>query len=60
MKELQTYSARTICEILLDEGLSTNKIATSHPVSVQENLVSVVDLSQLHKPEDVRADDLGS
>ena len=56
----QTYSARTICEILLDEGLPTNKIATSHPVSVQENLVFVVDLSQLHKPEDVRADDLGS
>ena len=56
----QTYSARTICEILLDEGLSTNKIATSHPVSIQENLVFVVDLSQLHKPEDVRANDRGS
>ena len=56
----QTYSARIICEILLDEDLSTSKIATSHPVSVQENLVIVVGVSQLHKPEDIRADDLGS
>ena len=45
---------------MLDPNLSPNKIATSHPVSVQENLVFVVDLSHLEKPEDVCADDLGS
>ena len=56
----QTYSARVISEILLDEDLPTNKIVTGHPVSVQENLVFVVDLSQLDKPEDIRADDLSS
>ena len=57
----QTYSAREIAEILLDSDLSTSRIATSHPVSVQDiNLVFVVDLSQLEKPEDIRADDLGS
>ena len=41
-------------------NLPTNKICTSHPVSVQEDLVFVVDLSHLEKPEDLRADDLGS
>ena len=56
----KTYSAREITEILLDSDLPTSRIATSHPVSVQENLVFVVDLSQLEKPEDIRADDLGS
>ena len=46
--------------MLLDEHLPQNKIATGQPVSVQENLVFIVDLSKLDKPEDIRADDLGS
>ena len=44
----------------MDVNLSTIRIATKQPVSVQENLVFIVDLSHLEKPEDVRADDLGS
>ena len=36
------------------------KIATSQPVCVQDNLVFIVDISKLDKPEDIRADDLGS
>ena len=59
-RTLQTHSARIICEILLDKDLPTNKISTSHSVSVQENKVFAVNLSQLHKPEDIRASDLGS
>ena len=59
-KTSQTYSAKEITEILLESDLLTSRIATSHPVSVQDNLVFVVDLSQLEKPEDIRADDLGS
>ena len=44
----------------MDVNLSTIRIATKQPVCVQENLVFIVDLSHLEKPEDVRADDLGS
>ena len=54
------YSAQSIVEVLLDKRLPVSKIATSQPVSIQENLVFVVDLSKLEKPEDIRADDLGS
>ena len=35
-------------------------MATSQPVSVQDNLVFIVDISKLDRPEDIRADDLGS
>ena len=56
----KTYSAKEVTDILLDVNLSTIRIATKQPVSVQENLVFIVDLSHLEKPEDVRADDLGS
>lgn len=56
----KAYSAKEVTEILLDVNLPTTRIATKQPVSVQENLVFIVDLSHLEKPEDVRADDLGS
>ena len=54
------YSAKNIVEVLLDKHLPFNRIATCQPVGVQDNLVFVIDLSQLEKPEDIRADDLGS
>ena len=56
----QSYTSRSIVEILLDKNLPQKKIATAQPVSVQDNLVFIVDLSKLCKPEDIRADDLGS
>ncbi len=37
-----------------------NKIATTRPVCVQDNVAFVVDISKLDKKEDIRADDLGS
>ena len=46
--------------MLLDKHLPCNRIATCQPVGVQDNLVFVIDLSQLEKPKDIRADDLGS
>ena len=46
--------------MLLDKHLPFNRIATCQPVGVQDNLVFVIDLSKLEKPEDIRADDLGS
>ena len=54
------YTAKNIVEVLLDKHLPFNRIATCQPVGVQDNLVFVIDLSQLEKPEDIRADDLGS
>ena len=53
------YTAKGIIE-LLDTELSHSKIATIQPTGVQDNLVFIVDISKLDKPEDVRADDLGS
>ena len=47
-------------EVLLDKHLPFNRIATCQPVGVQDNLVFVIDLSQLEEAEDIRADDLGS
>lgn len=49
-----------IIQVLLDKELSPSRIVTSQPVSVEDNFVFVVDLSKLEKPEDIRADDLGS
>jgi len=37
-----------------------SKVATVQPVSVQDNLIFVVDTSKLESPNDIRADDLGS
>ena len=36
------------------------KLLLLHPVSVQDNMVFVIDLSHLDKPQDIHADDLGS
>ena len=54
------YTAKNIVEVLLDKHLPFSRIATCQPVGVQDNLVFVIDLSQLKKPEDIRADDLGA
>ncbi len=53
------YSAKDIKEVLLAKHLPLNRIATCQPVGIEDNLVFVINLSQLEKPEDVRADDLG-
>ena len=52
--------ARTIVERLLDPNLDMSKVATTRPVSVQDNVIFVVDTSKLSSPIDVYADDLGS
>ena len=52
------YTAKGIIE--LDKSLPHSTIVTSQPTSVQDNLVFIVDISKLDKPEDIRADDLGS
>ncbi len=54
------YNARKIAEVLLHTNLPVEKIATSRPVCVQNNVTFVVDLDKLQKKEDIRADDLGS
>ena len=59
-KTSNSYTAKSIIELLLDKSLPQNKIATAQPVGVQENLVFIVDVSKLKKAEDIRADDLGS
>lgn len=56
----KSYSSKSIIELLLDKYIPQSKIATQQPVSVEENLVFIMDLSKLNKPEDIRADDLGS
>lgn len=56
----QRYTTKEIVEVLLDKSISCSRIATSQPTSVQDNFVFIVDISKLDKPEDVRADDLGS
>ena len=54
------YNAQKIVEVLLDPTLPANKIATTQPVFIQDNVIFIVDMSKLDKPEDIRADDLGS
>ena len=54
------YNAQKIVEVLLNPKLPLSRISTTRPVSVQDNVVFIVDLSKLDKPEDIRADDLGS
>ena len=56
----KNYTARNIVEVLLDKHLPFNRIATCQPIGVQDDLVFVIDLSQLEKPQHIRADDLGS
>lgn len=54
------YNAQKIVEVLLNPKLSVDRIATTRPVCVQDNVAFVVDVSKLDKKEDIRADDLGS
>ena len=54
------FSARAIIELLLDKTLPPSKIATAQPVCVEDNMVFIVDVTKLAKPEDIRTDDLGS
>ena len=54
------YTAKKITEVLIDKTIPLTKIATVQPVCVQDNFVFIVDISKLNKPEDIRADDLGS
>ena len=56
----QHYTTKEIVEVLLDKSISCSRIATSQPTRVQDNFASIVDISKLDKPEDIRADDLGS
>lgn len=52
--------ARGIVERLLDCSLDMAKVATTRPVSIEDNVIFVIDTSKLPCPSDVRADDLGS
>ena len=54
------YNAQTIVEVLMNPEIPLDKITTTRPVSIQDNVVLIVDLSKLDKPEDIRADDVGS
>lgn len=52
--------AHEIVEHLLDRNLDMSKVATTRPVSIQDNVIFVIDKSKLNSPNDIRADDLGS
>lgn len=54
------YSREEIACILCDPALQEELICSSQPVSVENNVSFVVDLSKLKDPNDVRADDLGA
>ena len=54
------YSQEEIVHILCDPMLKKEFICSSHPVSVENNVSFVIDVSELKNPNDVRADDLGS
>ena len=49
-----------IAHILCNPTLNKKLICSSHPVSVENNVSFVIDLSQLKNPNDVRSDDLGT
>ena len=54
------YSGEEIVKILLNPTFWEELLCTTHPVSVQNNVSFVVDLSKLKDPNDVCADDLGT
>ena len=54
------YSGEEIVKILLNPTFQNELLCSTHPVSVQNNVSFVVDLSKLKDPNDVRADDLGA
>lgn len=57
---LKGYSGEEIVKILLSPTFRNDLLCSAHPVSVQNNVSFVVDLSKLKDPNDVRADDLGT
>ena len=54
------YSGKEIIKILLNPTFQDELLCSTHPVSVQNNVSFVVDLSKLKDPNDVHADDLGT
>jgi len=54
------YSQEEIVDILCDLMLDKKLICTFNPVSVENSVAFVVDVSKLRDPNDVRADDLGA
>ena len=56
----KSYSSEEIVKILLKPTFQDKLLCSTHPVSVQNNVSFVVDLSKLKDPNDVRADDLGT
>ena len=54
------YNCEEIVHILLDPVFADRLLSTTHPVSVEHNVLFVIDLNSLSNPNDVRADDLGS
>ena len=54
------YSKEEIVDILCDPMLDTDLICSSNPVSVENSVAFVIDVSKLKDPNDVRADDLGA
>lgn len=54
------YSQEEIVQILCDPKLETSLICSTHPVSVENNVAFVIDMSKLKNPCDVQSDDLGA
>ena len=54
------YSQEEIACILCHPVFQEELLCSSRPVSVENNVSFVVDLSKLKDPNDVRADDLGA
>lgn len=54
------YCGEEIVKILLSPKFNSDLLCSTHPVSVQNNVSFVVDLSKLNDPNDVRSDDLGT
>ena len=50
----------TIIETLLDPELDRNLVATTQPVGVESNAVSIIDLKYLKNTKDITCDELGS
>lgn len=56
----KSYSREEIACILCNPALSEELICSTQPVSIENNVSFVIDLSKLKDPNDVRADDLGA
>ena len=56
---MKGYSQEEIVHILCDPKLEPSLICSTHPVSVENNVAFIIDMSKLKNPSDVRSDDLG-